>query len=816
MDKRNIIFFVSLSIALLLINLYFGQIDQEKNQQWTVAQKAKKEEIKNKLETEVKSHAVKNEDLPIVQIFEDPESKISLGYALFVDQNVLSVMRKEPAKVFVDGKEYQLKKKKEHEGDVTLYSQGEPKNITTIDTPELGSFDLQLVFPNEKIVYAKLIDSNVIVPEAQLIKEFPEGEEKLPDENALVLIKTQKGYVPIGSYLPKVMELRAFEDQKGIASLLKVSDIYNREIAKKEEQFFVLENAYQQLVFSNVGGALVEINLPFQSKENTKSSVKEINYDREIIKDSPQEARFPIHAYFTPGQTPNGPYVKNKEGKLGGYYPLIRRDLIDSYTKKVTRVKPAFYSLNIVSDYPEVAELVYEVKHFDNQSIVFEATQSFRKITKTYSIANENEGAPYTLDLKINIEGDARGLWLTTGVPEVEWISGSMAPSLKYRITRNNQPAVEAIDLPKDSLTVSSTKPDWVANSNGFLGFIVDPLGEIDSGFKATKVSGVEVPSRLILIDEEYQLFNPADLPGYTLMMPLKSSGGTMNFRIFAGPFSDTVLKTVDATFSDKATGYNPDYIAAQTFHGWFSFISEPFAKFMLILLNAFYSFTHSWALSIILLTVALRVMMYPLNAWSTKSMLKMQQLAPELAAIQEKYKKDPKKLQMEMATLYRDKKVNPFSGCLPLVIQMPFLIGMFDLLKSNFELRGATFIPGWINDLAAPDVLFSWHYPIFFIGTEFHLLPILLGLVMFLQQRMSSAMPKKVSEMTDQQKQQRFMGNMMTVVFAIMFYHVPSGLNIYWLSSMLLGMGQQWWMQKRVASIGKASSSKSIDLKTL
>ena len=178
--------------------------------------------------------------------------------------------------------------------------------------------------------------------------------------------------------------------------------------------------------------------------------------------------------------------------------------------------------------------------------------------------------------------------------------------------------------------------------------------------------------------------------------------------------------------------------------HGWFTFISEPFSKFLFILMNLFHNLTGSWALSIFLLTVSLRLMLYPLNTWSTKSMTRMQQIAPEAAAIQEKYKQDPKKAQVEIMNLYRERGVNPASGCLPMLIQMPFLIGMFDLLKSSFALRGAPFIPGWIDDLTAPDVLFSWHKPIFFIGTEFHLLPFLLGAVMFFQTKTHVNRPKR------------------------------------------------------------------------
>ena len=179
--------------------------------------------------------------------------------------------------------------------------------------------------------------------------------------------------------------------------------------------------------------------------------------------------------------------------------------------------------------------------------------------------------------------------------------------------------------------------------------------------------------------------------------------------------------------------------------------------------------------------------------------MMKMQQIAPLVSAIQEKNKKDPKKAQVEIMNLYREKGVNPVSGCFPMLIQMPFLIGMFDLLKTTFELRGASFIPGWIDNLTSPDVLFSWQTPIFFIGNQFHLLPILLGAVMFVQQRMFTTAPKDPNQMTDQQRQQRTMATMMTLVFTVMFYNFPSGLNIYFMLSTLLGIAQQTWMMKKM-----------------
>lgn len=572
-----------------------------------------------------------------------------------------------------------------------------------------------------------------------------------------------------------------------------------RPTKKGEEKFYVLETPYQQLVFSTSGGALAEINLPFQTKENPQSVVREIEFDREMINSHPDNAYFPSHPYYTPSASSKEP-VLHEKGNLGGYYPLLRRDLIETAPKQSVKIKPQYYALNIVSEYPELAEMTYEVKKFDSRSITFEAVQNHRRITKTYSLgdANGSEG-PYCLTLEIQIEGESRGLWLTSGIPEVEWISGGIAPSLKYRLTRNQKSEVEKIDLPKEAATVTSVYLDWICNSNGFLGMILDPLKEIDPGYRVQMVAGNAAPSRLMELDQSNESFKAANLPGYMTLLPLKNGAGTMKLRFFAGPFDSAILKEVDNLYSDPVNGYNPDYIACQTMHGWFTFISEPFAKFLFILMNLFHSLTGSWALSIFLLTVSLRLMLYPLNAWSTKSMVRMQQIGPEVTALQEKYKKNPKDAQIKIMELYRERGVNPASGCIPLLIQMPFLIGMFDLLKSSFALRGAPFIPGWIDDLTAPDVLFRWKTPIFFVGTEFHLLPILLGAVMFIQQRLMATGPKDPNLMTDQQRQQRMMGSMMTVVFTVMFYNFPSGLNIYWLSSMLLGILQQWMTTKKM-----------------
>lgn len=565
-------------------------------------------------------------------------------------------------------------------------------------------------------------------------------------------------------------------------------------IVQAEEPVYVLENEFFQLVFSPVGGAIKEINLPFKSETHPTSVVRPIAFDRQMMENDPQNAQFPNGPFYRPSEKGE---VLHETGTLGGYYPLLRRDLITRKERK--RIDHAFYALNLNAEFAEVSTLRYDVTHFDSHSISFKAEQPHRTITKRYFFEDPPKDGPYCFHLEMKIEGEKRGLYLTSGIPEVEWISGGPAPALKYRLQRGTEGEVTQIDLPKDSVRNASVSPDWVANSNGFLGLILNPTKEQSEGYKAQAVSGQIVQTRLLEIDPHLQKFEAAKLPGYQFLLPIPEKVETTHLKVFAGPFSDTILRTVDKIYSDPETGYTSDYVLSQSYHGWFSFISEPFAKFLMILLNFFYGITDNWAFSIILLTIALRIILYPLNAKSFQSTLKMQQIAPQVKAIQEKHKKDPRKGQVEMMNLYKEKGVNPFSGCFMMLIQMPFLIGMFDLLKSTFELRGAPFIPGWIDNLTAPDVLFSWNFSIVFIGNQFHLLPVLLGGVMFLQSRIMSPLPEDPSQWTEQQRQQRTMGTMMTAVFTLMFYHFPSGLNLYWLSSMLLGILQQWWTMRRM-----------------
>lgn len=554
----------------------------------------------------------------------------------------------------------------------------------------------------------------------------------------------------------------------------------------QDETYYVLENEYQQLVFSKLGGSLVEINLPLKGT-SPRSYVKEIDFDREILEISPKNARFPLRSY----QSADG---SQSEGKLGGYYPLMRRGINGK------PIPAEYYALNVVGDNPNIANTSYRMTRFEPNLIEFQGSVGQAQITKTYTIPQERNG-PYCFNLDISVSGDASGLWLSSGVPDVEIVANSYSPLLRLQVTRNKSSEVDTIDLPKkEVIQVENLTPNWLSNCNGFLGIIMDPLSPIGQGYKIAQVKGTDLPTRLTLLDPGYNRYPASDYPGYITYLPLKS--GEASFRIFAGPYDTGLLKQIDQLYEEPEKNYNPDYASALSLQGWFSFISQPFSKLLFFLMEIFYWLTHSWAISIVLLTIALKAMMFPLNNWQIRSSTKMQAMGPKVKALQEKYKNDPNRAKLEIANLYRASGVNPLSGCLPILLQMPFLIGMFYLLKSSFPLRGAIFIPGWIDDLSAPDILFTWGQPFWFVGNELHLLPILMGLTMLLQSRFTSKMPKDPSKLSEAEKQQKMMGNMMAVVFALMFYNFPSGLNIYFMLSTLLGIAQQMWIMKKMKPV--------------
>ena len=218
--------------------------------------------------------------------------------------------------------------------------------------------------------------------------------------------------------------------------------------------------------------------------------------------------------------------------------------------------------------------------------------------------------------------------------------------------------------------------------------------------------------------------------------------------------------------------------------YGWLTIIAAPLFK----VLSYIHGWVGNWGIAIILLTVLIKLIFFPLSAASYKSMAKMKVLGPKLQKLKEQYGEDKAKMNQAMMELYKTEKVNPLGGCLPIVIQIPVFISLYWVLLAAVELRHAPFF-GWIKDLSAAD--------------PFYILPVLMGATMFLQTKLNPTPPDPI-----QAKVMLYM----PLVFSVMFLWFPAGLVLYWTVNNLLSIWQQWQinrMTEQAAAAPKGSGKR-------
>lgn len=254
------------------------------------------------------------------------------------------------------------------------------------------------------------------------------------------------------------------------------------------------------------------------------------------------------------------------------------------------------------------------------------------------------------------------------------------------------------------------------------------------------------------------------------VLLPLSSETVEHHIDVYIGP------KDFDAL---EAVGHN---LSRAVDLGWFGFIAVP----LLHVLKFSHGFTGNYGIDIILLTVMIKILFVPLTQRSFRSMRAMQKLQPQMTKIRERFKGSPEQMNKEIMELYRRHKVNPLGGCLPMVLQIPVFIGLYQALLNTVELRHAPFFL-WINDLSAPDRLGSMQLP-FVQHAGIPVLTLLMGASMFVQQWMSPS--------AGDPAQQRVM-MIMPLMFTFMFVNFPSGLALYWLVNNLLTIAQQYYINR-------------------
>ncbi len=373
-----------------------------------------------------------------------------------------------------------------------------------------------------------------------------------------------------------------------------------------------------------------------------------------------------------------------------------------------------------------------------------------------------------------------------TGVANlVMWYNGAKANSINQSYFRTNSTTLGM--FPRTVLTeyrAGSNDIVWVSAQNQFFSLVTMPATNKSPADMVVHMvllpppSQEEIEASSRTVREPEGLVALLEYPGATLAPGQEASN---QFNIFAGPKVYQMLASLGEQLDNHL-----DLVMGFGFWGGIS-------KALLAVMNwLHFQLGFQYGLAIIFITVVIRSAIWPLTRASTRSMKRMQELQPQIKALQEKYKDDPQKFQQKTWEFYKKNKVNPLGGCLPMVLQIPVFIGFFGMLRSAIELRGAHFL--WITDLSQPDTIFT--LPILGHAFPVNPMPLIMGVSQFYQ---ASLTPVSPGMDPAQQKMMRYLPLMMVYFF----YNYSSGLALYWTCSNLITLLQNKLTKTKPAAAG-------------
>ena len=417
--------------------------------------------------------------------------------------------------------------------------------------------------------------------------------------------------------------------------------------------------------------------------------------------------------------------------------------------------------------------LLFEAISVDGLPLILSESWNLRGSKKRFSVTDRSESLSFTsevlgktisktltfdpLSYNINISFDLSAIkeQISQGLYSLSWNGGlpSTEKNLKDELFYYKAYVYQGDELSSEKLRKQKTldekyrgQTNWVGTRNKYFLTAIIPVDNNAVGASLRGTYESEVPHFDISINQQVNSSN--------------------SFTLYLGPLE---YKNV------SSLGVNLE----QTMSMGFSLI-RPISRGVLAALVAMHKYIPNYGIVLIIFSILVKIIVYPLTRKSYQSMRQMSTVQPKLKALKEKYAKDPQKLNKATMALYKEEGVNPMGGCLPMLIQMPLLFALFQVFRSTIELRGAPFML-WITDLSAPDTLFEIG------GFPINILPLLMGISMLLQQRMTPT--------TGQAGQQKQMMYFMNIFFIFIFYKFPSGLNLYYTLFNVLTILQQKYL---------------------
>ncbi len=403
----------------------------------------------------------------------------------------------------------------------------------------------------------------------------------------------------------------------------------------------------------------------------------------------------------------------------------------------------------------------YDQKEFrmdrvDNNTIVYSLNDNGLRITRTYTL-NEND---YIVQSKVSIKNETNSIISLNKAKTIfeinfqdemknhaEWmhLHGRDQSLFEYVVysqsgisRKNNAYKFNA----KEEKSLNE-KVDWIAFRTRYTCAIIKPNFATDN----YKIVHVDDNTLDVKIDD-----NQAQIgPGQEI---------SQDFTMYFGPEDTKILKS-----------YGLEFEKIKRFYRWALF--DVPAKLIYWLLHFIHGFISNWGVCIMIIATVIYGLTYPLTIKSMTSMKKLQQVSPRITALKEKYKDNPQRLNKEMMEIYKAEKINPLAGCIPVLLQMPVFIGLYQVLWRDPSFKGASFL--WMKDLTLPDRLIP-KLPL--VGFELNILPLLMCVIMFVQQTLTTKNMTFADK--DQETQQKMMAKIMPLVMGFIFYGFASGINLY------------------------------------
>ena len=488
------------------------------------------------------------------------------------------------------------------------------------------------------------------------------------------------------------------------------------------------------------------VSATISSKESVESPAKKLSEEEKLL--DVETGKY-ILTFSNVGGAIKSIHLKDYK-ILGSTKPLELAYIIDP--------EEYIFSMESVSSPTPLATSTYNVERTD-AAVTYSLDTGKLKITKKYILRNSQ----HAIELQLLIKNTSRepmnlGYSMISGAGLVET---RMQDNRFLEASANINGKAMTLKRPKQGRMVNLGIVSWAAVKNKYFSIILKPFVVTKDEFLSLSKYGY-----LVLGVE----------PDVVALQP--GSTAENRFFLYAGPSRISELKEFGYGLEDTVN------------YGFFGGISKILIAAMFIL----HTVVHSWGLAIVLLSVFLNIILFPLTVKSFKSMQKMQELHPQMEKLKVQYKDNPQKLNQEIMELYKKYNINPFSGCLPMLLQMPVFVALYQALMKSIELRGSSFL--WIKDLSSPDaVRLPFTLPL--IGNSINILPLIMVAAMVIQQKISTkSMGAAVTE--EQKQQQKMMLMIMPVMFGFIFYNMPSGLVLYWSINTILTILEQAFILKK------------------